>query len=229
MTMRVLAGVRTIRRVWAAAPFLGIALFGVPTLLSLIYEERFDLTAAERGLVAAGIEPLQIVGVLVAMPAVAHLSERDPGFLLRFVAAVGVVDAALLVVLAGAPDVAVAIAVHAVAAASIGTLAPAFLALVSLVAPPRVRSAASSTMSVFAIPRSRPGAASPGRALRLVRHASERARPRSRSGRRRTGARQRRSIRRRRHHRGPNRLGTPRGTRPRTRPVGGAAFTSVGS
>jgi hypothetical protein len=35
---------------------------------------------------------------------------------------------------------------------SIGTLAPAFLALVSLIAPPRVRSAAFSTISVFAIP-----------------------------------------------------------------------------
>ena len=101
---------------------------------------------------AAGIEPLQIVGVLVAMPAVAHVSDRDPGFLLRFVAVVGVLDAALLVVLAGAPHVAVAIAVHAVVAGSIGTLAPAFLALVSLVSPPRVRSAAFSTMSVFAIP-----------------------------------------------------------------------------
>ena len=34
--------------------------FGVPTLLSLIYEERFALTAAQRGLVAASVEPLQI-------------------------------------------------------------------------------------------------------------------------------------------------------------------------
>jgi branched-chain amino acid transport system ATP-binding protein len=151
-SIRVLAEVRTIRRLWAAAPFLGIALFGVPTLLSLIYEERFALTAAQRGLVAAGVEPLQIVGVVVAMPLVGRLSARDPGVLLRFVALVGVVDAGLLVVLAGAPSVGVAVVVHAVLAASIGTLAPAFLALVSLIAPPRVRSAAFSTMSVSAIP-----------------------------------------------------------------------------
>lgn len=151
-TMRVLARVRSVRRIWLAAPFLGIALFGVPSLLSLVYDDVFGLSAAQRGMVAAGVEPLQIVGVVLAMPVVARIARHRPGFLLRFVALVGVADAALLVVLAYAPHVAVAIGAHAVLAASIGTLAPAFLALVSLIAPPRVRSAAFSTMSLFAIP-----------------------------------------------------------------------------
>jgi hypothetical protein len=76
----------------------------------------------------------------------------DPGFLLKFVGVVGVIDGFLLVVLAYAPNVAVAIAMHAIIAASIGTLAPAFFALVSIVAPARVRAASFSTISVFAIP-----------------------------------------------------------------------------
>jgi branched-chain amino acid transport system ATP-binding protein len=151
-TMKILARVRTVRRIWMAVPFLGIALFGIPNLLSLVYEDVYGLNAAHRGFIAAGIEPLQIAGVFIAMPIVARIAVERPSFLLRFVAVVGVVDGALLVVLAYAPNVAVAIGVHAVLAASIGTLAPAFFALVSLVAPPRVRSAAFSTMSVFAIP-----------------------------------------------------------------------------
>lgn len=151
-TMRALARVRTVRRIWMAIPFLGIALFGIPNLLSLVYEDVFGLNAAERGFVAAGIEPLQIAGVFLAMPIVARIAAERPEFLLRFVAVVGVIDGVLLVVLAYAPDVALAIGVHALLAASIGTLAPAFFTLVSLVAPPRVRSAAFSTMSVFAIP-----------------------------------------------------------------------------
>ncbi|MFP5319773.1 MAG: MFS transporter [Acidimicrobiia bacterium] len=151
-TMRVLARVRSVRRIWVAAPFLGVALFGVPSLLSLVYDDVFGLSAAQRGIVAAGVEPLQIVGVILAMPVVAHLAGERPGFLLRFVALVGVADGVLLVILAYAPHVGIAIAAHAVLAASIGTLAPAFLALVSLIAPPRVRSAAFSTMSLFAIP-----------------------------------------------------------------------------
>ena len=152
MATRVLAGVPTIRRIWLAAPFLGIALFGIPTLLSLVYEDVFGLDAARRGIIAAGIEPLQIVGVVVAMPLVSRLADRSAGLLLRYVAAVGVIDGLLIVVLAHAPHVSIAVVVHALLAASIGTLAPAFLALVSLVAPPRARAATFSSISVFAVP-----------------------------------------------------------------------------
>ena len=151
-TMRVLARVRSLRRIWFAAPFLGVALFGIPNLLALVYEDVYGLSAAARGAIAAGIEPLQIVGVLVGMPVVARITVRDPGFLLRFIAIVGIVDGVLIVVLAYAPHVSVAIGVHALLAGSIGTLAPAFFAVISLIAPPRVRAAAFSTVSVFAIP-----------------------------------------------------------------------------
>ena len=151
-TMRVLYRVRTIRRIWAAVPFLGIALFAVPNLLSLVYEDVYGLNSAARGAIAAGVEPLQVVGVFLAMPRVAKIAMTNPGYLLRFVAIIGVVDGVLLVILAYAPHVSVAIAMHALLAASIGTLAPAFFAMLSIVAPPRVRAAAFSTISVFAIP-----------------------------------------------------------------------------
>ena len=151
-TMATLAGVRTIRRVWLAIPFLGVALFGVPNLLSLVYEEVFGLDSLARGAIAAGVEPLQIAGVFLIMPWVARVAMRDPGYLLRFVGLVGVADAIFLVILAYAPTVWLAIAMHALLAASIGTLAPAFFALLSLVAPPRVRSAGLTTIAVFAVP-----------------------------------------------------------------------------
>lgn len=151
-TMKVLSDVRTIRRVWLAVPFLAVALFGVPTLLALVYEDVYGLDSAARGAIAAGVEPLQVLGVFVAMPRVARLAMSDPGFLLRFVGIVGVIDGILLVVLAYAPNVAVAITMHALLAASIGTLAPAFFALISIVAPARVRAASFSTISIFAIP-----------------------------------------------------------------------------
>jgi MFS family permease len=98
------------------------------------------------------VEPLQIFGVFIGMPIVARIASTRPEFLLRFVGLVGVADGLLLVVLAYAPTVWVAIGVHALLAASIGTLAPAFFALVSLVAPPRARAAGFSTMAVFAVP-----------------------------------------------------------------------------
>jgi branched-chain amino acid transport system ATP-binding protein len=150
--MKVLSRVRTIRRIWCAVPFLGIALFGIPNLLSLVYEDVFDLNSLERGLVAAGVEPLQIVGVFVAIPFVSRKAMEDPGFLLRFIAIVGIFDGLMLVGLAYAPHVLIAFALHALLAATIGTLAPAFFAMLSIVSPPRVRSAAFTTISVFAIP-----------------------------------------------------------------------------
>jgi MFS family permease len=152
VAVRELNRIGTIRRIWFAAPFLAIALFGIPTLLSLVYEDVFGLDAGQRGLIATLIEPLQIVGVVIAMPAMSRLAERGASSLVRFVAVVGVVDGVLVVALAYAPHVSLAVGVHALLAASVGTLAPAFLALVSLVAPPHVRAATFSTISVAALP-----------------------------------------------------------------------------
>lgn len=151
-TFRTLGQVRTIRRVWWAIPCLAVALFGVPNVLSLVYEDIYGLDSLQRGLVAAGVEPLQIVGVLTVMPWLARRSGDDPGYLLRFVGVIGIVDAMLLVLLANAPNLATAIAVHALLAASIGVLAPAFFSLLSFVIPPRVRAAGFSTIAVFAVP-----------------------------------------------------------------------------
>jgi hypothetical protein len=48
-TMVTPARVRTIRRVWMAIPFLGVAVIGVPNLLSLIYDDAFGLDSLARG------------------------------------------------------------------------------------------------------------------------------------------------------------------------------------
>jgi hypothetical protein len=151
-TMKVLYRVRTIRRIWCAVPFLAVALFGVASLLSIVYEEVFDVDSAGRGLIAAGAEPLQVIGVFVAIPRIARIAMSDPGFLLRFVAIVGVIDGFVLVALAYSPYLWMAVLMNFILSASIGTLAPAFFALISIVAPPRVRAASFSTISVFGIP-----------------------------------------------------------------------------
>jgi hypothetical protein len=151
-TMRVLGRIPTFRRIWLAVPFLGIALFGIPNLLSLVYEDVFGLNAAARGIITAGIEPLQIVGVIVSLPWVSRIAATRPpsscGSSPSSACSTGSCSSA-------SPTHRtwpLAVAMHALLAASIGTLAPAFFAMLSLVAPPRVRAAAFSTMSVFAIP-----------------------------------------------------------------------------
>lgn len=150
--MRALAAVPTLRRVWMAVPFLAVALFAMPNLLSLIYEDLFQLSEFERGLIAAAAEPAQIVGVLVAMPFATRLVNREPAALLRFIAVVGVANGACIAVLAFAPNVAVAIAMHLCVAATVGILAPAVFAMLSMVLPAQCRSLGFTIISVFGIP-----------------------------------------------------------------------------
>ena len=126
---------------------------GWPQLLSLVYEEVFDLDSAGRGLIAAGVEPLQVIGVFVAMPRIAKIAMTRPRLPpavrrdRRGGRRVRARRARLLARTSGWPSL-----MHFILSASIGTLAPAFFALISIVAPPRVRAASFSTISVFAIP-----------------------------------------------------------------------------
>ncbi|MDP1793149.1 MAG: MFS transporter [Acidimicrobiales bacterium] len=151
-SMQILYRVRTMRRIWCAMPFLAIALLGVSQLLALVYEEVFGLKAGARGLIAAAVEPLQIVAVFFFMPRIAKIVMKDPTFLLRFVAVVGVAVGLFMVGLAYAPNVIIAVMMHALISGTIGTLAPAFFAQLSLVAPARVRAVGFSTISLFGIP-----------------------------------------------------------------------------
>ncbi|MEY2424663.1 MAG: hypothetical protein QOI61_235 [Actinomycetota bacterium] len=151
-TVKTLYRIRTIRRIWLAVPFLSIALVGVSSLLSLVYDEVFGMNAAQRGLIAAGIEPLQIVGVFIAIPWVSRKAIEEPGFLLRFVAITGIVNGFILAGLAYAPHVSIAIVCNALLSGSIGTLAPAFFAMISIVTPSNVRAVSFSSITVVGIP-----------------------------------------------------------------------------
>jgi MFS family permease len=151
-TVKTIYKIRTIRRIWLAVPFLSIALVGVSSLLSLVYDDVFGMNAAQRGLIAAGIEPLQIIGVFVAIPWVSRKAMEEPGFLLRFVAITGVLNGFILAGLAYAPHVSIAILCNALLSGSIGTLAPAFFAMISIVTPSNIRAVTFSSITVMGIP-----------------------------------------------------------------------------
>lgn len=147
-----LAAVPTLRRIWMAVPFLAVALFGIPNLLALIYEDLFGLSELDRGIIAAAAEPAQIIGVIVAMPLANRVVAERPEALLRLISVVGVANGVFITVLAFAPNLAVAVAMNMLVASTVGILAPAIFALLSLVLPPRVRSLGFTIISVFGIP-----------------------------------------------------------------------------
>ncbi len=150
--IRLLGRIPTMRRFWCSLPFLGIALAGVPSLLALVYEDVYGVNELGRGAIAAAVEPAQVVGVLIAMPYATRLVHRDPGLLLRFTAIIGVVNGLTLVALAFAPNLALAIVCNIIVAATVGTIAPAVFAILSLLVPPNVRSIGFTVISLFAAP-----------------------------------------------------------------------------
>lgn len=150
--VRLLGSVRTMRRFWCSLPFLGVALAGVPSLLAIIYEDLYGVNELGRGAIAAAVEPAQVVGVLIAMPYATRLVHRDPGLLLRFTAVIGVINGLTLVGLAFAPNLALAILCNIIVAATVGTIAPAVFAILSLIVPPQVRSIGFTIISLIAAP-----------------------------------------------------------------------------
>ncbi len=81
--------IETLRRIWYSLPFLATALIGFVALGALLYEQRFDLDERARGFVAASVEPVQLVGLIIGSRVGFKLLARDPGLVLRWLSRVG--------------------------------------------------------------------------------------------------------------------------------------------
>jgi branched-chain amino acid transport system ATP-binding protein len=149
---RIVWKIESLRRIWYSLPFLASSLIGFVALSSVLYEEVFNLDERARGFIAAGVEPMQLVGLIVGARIGTRLIARDPGLVLRFLALVAVVASAGAVVFALAPAVWVSVVANAVITASLAVLGPGILAALSLAIPPRARSMGFSVASLWIIP-----------------------------------------------------------------------------
>ena len=71
--------VGTLRRIFYALPFLAVAFVGLRDPRLAVLRQVFDLNEIERGVVAACVEPAQIVGFIIGIPIATQLLARDPG------------------------------------------------------------------------------------------------------------------------------------------------------
>jgi ABC-type branched-subunit amino acid transport system ATPase component/MFS family permease len=149
---RIVWQVRTLRRIFAALPFLALAIVGLLTLGSLFYEEIFGLNEVERGVVAAAVEPAQIAGFFIGIPIATRLLARDPGLVLKFLAVVTGVIAAAWLVFSQAPNLPVAIGTNLVISGSLGLLAPGIYSVLSLTVPPKVRAFGFAVAAIWIMP-----------------------------------------------------------------------------
>jgi ABC-type branched-subunit amino acid transport system ATPase component/predicted MFS family arabinose efflux permease len=149
---RIVWQVRTLRRIFAALPFVALSIVGLLTVGSLFYQEIFGLNEVQRGVIAAVAEPAQIVGFFIGIPIATRLMARDPGLVLKFLAGVTGVIAVVWVAFSQAPNLPFAIACNILISASLGLLVPGIYSVLSLAVPPKVRAFGFAVAAMWIIP-----------------------------------------------------------------------------
>jgi ABC-type branched-subunit amino acid transport system ATPase component/sugar phosphate permease len=150
-TFRVLFNNKSARRIYFALPFLTASGIGLGTFLSVYYAREFGLSPFERGLIGALSEGFQIAGVIFGYSYVQKIMTRNPGLVMKLLAAAAVVYAASIAGLAASPVLAISIACSALGAACNAILGPGVIAVISLVIPPRMRALGFATGAVWYI------------------------------------------------------------------------------
>jgi branched-chain amino acid transport system ATP-binding protein len=152
-SFRIIWQVRTLRRMYIALPFVAIAIVGLLTLGGLYYEEVFDLDERGRGFLSAGVEgAAQLVGLLFGIPLTTRLMAKGPGHVVKFLGKVSFVIAAVWVVFAQAPNLALAVAANAVVSACFFLLIPGIFVTLSLAVPAKVRAFGYAIGTLFILP-----------------------------------------------------------------------------
>ncbi len=150
---RIVWKVESLRRIWYALPFLAVSLVGFGVLAQLLYEQVYDLDERARGIIAACVEPAQLVGLIVgARIATKAMAKGGPAEILRFLSHIAYIVCAGLVVFAIAPYLWVTIVVNFAITGLGAILAPGIFAALSLAIPPRARSMGFSVASLWIIP-----------------------------------------------------------------------------
>ncbi len=141
-----------LRRIWYALPFLAASLIGFVTLASLFYEEEFGLNEVARGSVAAAVEPLQLIGLIIGARVAMKYVLTEPGRILKFLSWISLAAAVLAAIFALAPNIVVAVLANAAITAGLAIVGPGILASLSLAIPPRTRSLGFSIASLWVLP-----------------------------------------------------------------------------
>ena len=144
--------VRTLRRTLWGLPFIVGSVLSLPTLLGFYYEERFNVGPGLRGVLLSLSEPAAIVGLAFGGAVANRVMRYKPGRIISyggiagFIAGLGYLGGGL------APSVWIAMPFFMVSAFFGAILNPGTTALITLVSPPRARSASLSLVTIFIFP-----------------------------------------------------------------------------
>ncbi len=142
----------SLRRIFAALPFLAASLVGFTSLAALLYEQEFGLDERARGIAAAATEPMALIGLIIGARIATRLFAREPGLVLRFLAVTSVVSSGLAALFALSPNIVFAVATAGLINLCLAIVGPGVLASLSMAIPPRARSMGFSIGSLWVLP-----------------------------------------------------------------------------
>jgi branched-chain amino acid transport system ATP-binding protein len=144
--------VEVLRRIWYAVPFLAVSLVGFVSLAGLYYDRVYHYSAFQRGMLAAVVEPFQLLGLVLGARFGTRLLLRDPKLVFRFLRYVAFIASGLVVLFAAAPVVWVSVLVNIALTATLAILLPGLFSVLAMAIPARARAVGFSVAAYWAIP-----------------------------------------------------------------------------
>ncbi|MFN8017651.1 MAG: MFS transporter [Acidimicrobiales bacterium] len=150
--LRMVWTIRSLRRIFAALPFLAAALVGFGSLAALQYSETFGLEEVQRAWANVPVQLVELLGVYLGARFTTKAMTSGAGSVFTVLGVAAAVASAGAAVFALAPNVGVAIAAQCFIAAALVVVGPGVMASLSLAIPPRARSMGFSIGALWVLP-----------------------------------------------------------------------------
>ena len=144
--------VEVLRRIWYAIPFLAVSIVGFVSLAGLYYDRVYHYSAFQRGMIAALVEPFQLIGLILGARFGTRLLLRDPRLVFRFLRYVAFIAGALVALFAVAPVPWVSIMANIAVTSTLAILLPGLYSVLAMAIPARARAVGFSVAAYWAIP-----------------------------------------------------------------------------
>lgn len=144
--------IATLRRIFAALPFLAASIIGFSSIAALQYDRTFHLDTIARGWVSVPVLITQVAGLAVGAKLATRLATKGMSYVFGLIGWSATLAAVLALGFAAAPTTWVAVVAHAGIVASLAIVGPGVLASLSLAIPSRARAIGFSIGALFILP-----------------------------------------------------------------------------
>jgi branched-chain amino acid transport system ATP-binding protein len=142
----------TLRRIFAALPFLAASIIGFAAIAALQYDRTFHLDTIERGWVSVPVLITQVGGLALGAKLATRMAAKGMSHVFRLIGWAATIAALLALLFAAAPTTWIAVVAHAGIVASLAIVGPGVLASLSLAIPSRARAIGFSIGALFILP-----------------------------------------------------------------------------